>query len=144
MTAQSDETAEGGCLCGKIRYSFSGAPLITAICHCRHCQKQGGSAFSVVCAVPDAAYVQTGQTRIFNDTGESGKILARHFCPDCGSPIVSIAEAMPGLTIIKAGTLDEPSQFLPALEAYCDSAVTWMPAFPATQRFAGSNVGDAA
>jgi hypothetical protein len=37
----------GGCLCGAVRYECNAEPLGTAICHCTHCQKVSGSAFSV-------------------------------------------------------------------------------------------------
>lgn len=132
---------EGGCLCGQLRYSFTGDPLIMALCHCRNCQKQSGAPFSLVCAVADHVYRESGETRIFEDRGESGGAVFRHFCATCGSPIRSMAAAIPGVTIIKAGTLDRPDQWPPALEAYCDSALNWMP-LVTEQRFARSNVGE--
>ena len=138
MTEQ--RVCEGGCLCGALRYSFSGDPLITAVCHCRNCQRQSGSAFSIVCVVPAAAYHQTGASKVFADKGNSGKAVFRHFCADCGSPIVSIVEAMPGLVIIKAGTLDRPDQYEPTQEAYCDSRFAWLPPLAGTQKSSSPKV----
>lgn len=135
MTSNSD----GGCLCGQVRYRLSAEPFLTAICHCRHCQKQSGSAFSVVAAYPAAAYAQTGETRIFQDKGDSGKGVARHFCAQCGSPIISVAEALPEVVIVKAGTLDAFAAVTPAAEVYCDSALGWLPALADT-RFPRSNI----
>ena len=43
---------EGGCLCGTVRYECSAEPLMTAVCHCTHCQKTSGSAFSINIGVP--------------------------------------------------------------------------------------------
>jgi len=140
MTEREESMLTGGCLCGHIRYRFLGPPLLTAVCHCRHCQKQSGSAFSIVCATPSDGYGQSGTTAIFADTGDSGKRVMRHFCPHCGSPIVSLAEAFPGLTIIKAGTLDDPDQIKPTVEAYCDSAWKILPPLEGTQRFSRSNI----
>src|SRR5215213_10062878 len=37
----------GGCLCGSVRYESEAEPVLTAACHCRHCQKQTSSAFSI-------------------------------------------------------------------------------------------------
>ncbi|WP_374413500.1 GFA family protein [Novosphingobium colocasiae] len=130
---------QGGCLCGQVRYSFAGDPLLVAVCHCRNCQKQSGAPFSLVGAVADADYAESGETRVFVDHGESGAAVDRHFCPQCGSPIRSMAAALPGLTIVKMGTLDRPDQWPPVLEAYCDSAAQWMPAL-AQQRFPRSNI----
>jgi hypothetical protein len=42
----------GGCLCGGVRYASEAEPVLTALCHCRHCQKQTSSAFSVLVALP--------------------------------------------------------------------------------------------
>lgn len=134
-------THTGSCLCGKVRYAFEGDPLLVAVCHCRHCQRQSGSAFSLVLAVSDAAYTQQGETRAFADKGESGQAVLRHFCENCGSPIVSIAEAIPGLTLIKGGSLDNPGRWTPSLEAYCESSLPWIPAV-ARERHARSNIGE--
>src|SRR5262249_17257281 len=111
----------GGCLCGKVRYSAEADPVFTAVCHCKNCQKQAGTSFSVVVAIPDSSFSVTGPLKTFEDTGDSGKPVHRNFCPDCGSPITSVVDAMPGLVFIKAGTLDDSSWLKPTMEVYCDS-----------------------
>src|SRR4030095_16347895 len=97
----------GGCLCGKVRYETGAAPVRTGVCHCRNCQKQAGSAFSINVAVPKQALSIKGTLKTYADKGDSGKAVNRRFCPDCGSPIISEAEALPDVVIIKAGTLDD-------------------------------------
>src|SRR5262249_40516096 len=52
----------GGCLCGAVRYECSAEPLGTAICHCTHCQKVSGSAFSVNVVVPAPSLTWQGQS----------------------------------------------------------------------------------
>ena len=37
---------EGGCLCGKVRYSADAEPAFVGVCHCKNCQKGTGTAFS--------------------------------------------------------------------------------------------------
>lgn len=41
----------GRCLCGAVQYELAGKPLPTAVCHCRNCQRQSGSALSVIVLV---------------------------------------------------------------------------------------------
>jgi hypothetical protein len=126
----------GGCLCGKIRYDSKAAPVMTAICHCKNCQKQAGSAFSVIVAVPKSALSVTGTLKTFNDTGSSGKPVRRNFCPDCGSPITTDVEAMPDLVFIKAGTLDDTSSLAPTMEIFCSSTQPWTTRGVQMQKFA--------
>src|SRR5258708_5652311 len=117
----------GGCLCGKIRYSAEADPVFTAVCHCKNCQKQAGTSFSVIVAVPAPTLSVTGPLKTFDDTGDSGKPVHRRFCPDCGSPITTDVDAMPALTFIKAGTLDDTSLLKPTMEIYFRSAPSSAP-----------------
>ncbi len=126
----------GGCLCGAIRYEIKSEPALVAVCHCTHCQKQSGAMYSTNLGVPVADYVQTGETKVFHDKGDSGKSVDRHFCGNCGSPILSSAEALPGMVLIKAGTLDSLVGIVPKMELYTDRAAEWVPAVPGSQRFA--------
>jgi hypothetical protein len=127
----------GGCLCGDVRYSAEAEPIFTAVCHCRNCQKQAGTAFSVVVAIPRSALTVTGGTKTFHDTGASGQPVARRFCPACGSPIVSEVASMPDITFIKAGTLDDTQWLSPTMEVFCGSAHPWVKLSGEMQRFAG-------
>lgn len=126
----------GGCLCGKIRYVSTAEPVLTALCHCKNCQKQAGTAFSVIVGVPKPTLSVTGTLKSFADTGESGKPVHRHFCPDCGSPITTVVDAMPDLIFIKAGTLDDTSELTPTMEFFCSSAQPWTAQHGEMQKFA--------
>jgi hypothetical protein len=110
---------DGGCLCGKVRYSANAEPVIVAVCHCRNCQKQGGTAF-----------------KTYHDIGGSGQPVQRHFCPECGSPITTDTSTSPELTFIKAGTLDDTSWLDPKVHVYCDSAQSWTSIPDSSQKFA--------
>ncbi len=116
---------QGGCLCGKVRYSAEAEPVFSGVCHCTDCQKFTGSAFSTVVGIPKDAITLTGTTKTFTKNGDSGKPIHRHFCPECGSAVMDEAEMMPGIVMINTGTLDDPSQVKPAMQIYCDSAQPW-------------------
>jgi hypothetical protein len=116
----------GGCLCGAITYRCDAEPLLTAICHCRNCQRQTGTSFSIVIAVPKGALVEGGTLKTFKDIGDSGLPVVRKFCGNCGTPVASQLEAMPELEFIKAGTLDDTSWLRPTMEIWCDSSQPWL------------------
>ncbi len=116
----------GGCLCGRVRYTATGEPAFNGVCHCRNCQRYTGTAFEAVVVYPGDAVAIQGELKSYQDTGDSGKPVFRRFCPNCGSGILAEAEALPGLKILLAGTLDDPSTFQPAMEIYCSSAQPWV------------------
>lgn len=126
----------GGCLCGSVRYSCNASPLRTAICHCTHCQKQSGTAFSIVVAVPAQSVRVDGKTVDYQDVGDSGGAVIRRFCGNCGSPLISEIVAQPDIWFIKAGTLDDTSDLKPDVHIWCESKQPWvtidgdLPSFP--------------
>ncbi|MGN6453970.1 MAG: GFA family protein [Steroidobacteraceae bacterium] len=126
----------GSCLCGQIRYSAKVEPAFVAVCHCKNCQKQAGTAFSVLVAVPKSSLSIQGRLKTFQDVGDSGQAVLRNFCPDCGSPITSDVAVMPELVFIKAGTLEDTSWLDPKMHVYCDSAQRWTPLPEGSQTFA--------
>ena len=73
---------EGGCLCGKVRYSADAEPTFVGVCHCKNCQKGTGSAFSVVVALPTPVLTVQGTQQTFTGRVTVAKRLsdasARH------------------------------------------------------------------
>ncbi len=127
---------KGSCLCGNVRYSADAEPAFVGVCHCADCQRFTGSAFSTVIAVPAAALRVTGVLKTFSKQGDSGKLIHRRFCPECGSGIVDEADALPGMAMLNAGTLDDRSWIKPQSEIYCDSAQPWVRLGGELKRFA--------
>ena len=119
---------DGGCLCGNVRYSSNAEPLMTALCHCTHCQKQSGSAYSVIVGVPMPDFSVNGDCLdSYQDTGtDSQQPVWRYFCNQCGSPIYTKADVAPTIAFIKGGTLDDPSWVQPQMNIWCSSAQSWV------------------
>ncbi len=118
---------DGRCLCGAVTYSCEGEPVFTAVCHCRDCQRQTGSAFSIVVGVPAAAFELRGELGTHVTVGDDhGREVERRFCQACGSPVVTESGGLPGVVVIKAGTLDDPSWLSPQVEVWGGSAQAWV------------------
>jgi hypothetical protein len=126
---------EGGCLCGKVRYSADAEPIFAGVCHCSTCQKGSGTAFNTVVAVPKPAVGLTGAIATYEGKGDSGNATYRRFCPACGSPVQIEAAMMPDVVMIPVGTLDDASSVKPAMQIYCDSAQPWALLEGGIQRF---------
>lgn len=119
-------TRTGGCLCGAVRYTIAVDPLMQAVCHCKNCQKQAGSAYSIIAGVPADALTITGTPATYMDKGDSGSAVTRQFCGTCGSPLFSLVESAPGLVFVKAGTLDDTSDFNPQVQVWTKSRQPWV------------------
>jgi hypothetical protein len=119
---------QGSCLCGGVRYSSEAEPEMTVVCHCEHCQRQTGTAFSILVGIPaDSLQFENDESLAeFLDQGDTGGTVHRKFCRNCGSPIVSLAESVPGVSFIKAGTLDDKSWLEPTMHLWCDTAQPWV------------------
>ena len=109
-------------------YDVTGDPIATAICHCDHCQRQSGGAFSVNVVVHESQLAVSGDLATFEETGENddGVYVLRKFCPSCGSPIVSELTGTDGIVAVKAGTLDDKSDVKPTVEVWCVDRQPWV------------------
>lgn len=112
---------EGGCYCKEIRYASTGEIAMKAQCFCRECQYITGGDSLLVVGVPEAGFeVTQGSLKAFKRADlESG--VTREFCPTCGTHVTT--RPMPGIVMIKVGTLDDPSVFEgPQMAIYtCDA-----------------------
>ena len=116
---------KGSCRCGKVSYATSAEPVFVGVCHCKSCQKSTGSAYATVVAVPTDSLTVSGTTTRFDAAGDTGQPTHREFCPHCGSTVTQSADIMAGITMISAGTLDDPDAVKPAMQIFCDSAMSW-------------------
>jgi hypothetical protein len=121
-------TRTGRCLCGAVTYELAGDLIATAVCHCDHCQRQGGGAFSVNLVAHESQLTLSGDLKTYVETGENddGEYVHRRFCPQCGSPIVSALVGTPGVVAVKAGTLDDRSAVAPNVEVWCVDRQPWV------------------
>lgn len=115
----------GGCLCGAVRYEITAEPAMTAVCHCKNCQRQAGSALSVIVGCARDGIEISGETTTYTDEGESGHSVLRKFCPTCGSPLFTDAQSAPQLLWVKAGTLDDTSWLKPQIQFWTKSKQDW-------------------
>lgn len=129
----------GHCLCGGVQFSYDAEPAFTAVCHCTHCQKATGGAFSVNLGIPADKVEMKGSTLTkFEDMGTSGKPVIRMFCNRCGAAIATDAKAFPGMLFMKAGVLDDVSKVKPGLHIWTDSAQPWVQIEPGVQKVPGN------
>ena len=128
-------TMLGGCLCGKVRYECQ-EEAGGGHCHCIDCRKSSGTGHCSHMIVPEAAFKISGNVRFFDKPADSGNMISRGFCPECGSPIYSKNSGVPGMVFVRASSLDDPQAFRPQMVVYTDRAASWDHMDPSLPRFA--------
>lgn len=101
----------GGCYCGALRYEANGDPLFKGQCHCRECQYISGGHPNVVMGIADDGFRYTKGTPKQFTRRDIPNAVTRDFCGECGTHIMTRTPGFPGATILKVGTLDDPSVF---------------------------------
>lgn len=121
------DTLTGGCLCGAIRYEIGAPVAALRACHCLNCQKSSGNFGTVNAVVPTESFrIVKGETKKYDDAAtRSGRVLSRHFCANCGSPIYSTRNPNPGFIVVRAGSLDDSSGLRIASHIWTSTARPW-------------------
>lgn len=104
-------TEKGRCYCGSVRYEISVAPVVNAQCHCRECQYISGGSPNVCLGVPESGFRYTAGTPKSFRRADLPAPVTRYFCGECGTHLAAHAPAVPGIVIVKRGTLDSPAAF---------------------------------
>ena len=127
----------GRCLCGHVRFESTGEPKGATYCHCLDCRRTTGSAFNVAVPVPSASLtILSGEVKAYTKTADSGKLITREFCPQCGSTLFTRSAVFPDHVFIKAGTLNDPTVVKPKDQIWTSVKVPWsqidptLPSYP--------------
>lgn len=103
--------SNGSCLCGNVTFRWSDDIENGIWCSCANCRKSGSIGTLNLLGDEKNLEITKGKPKRYIDNeSKSGKPVYREFCGDCGSPLWSIATAMPGKIFVKPGTLDDVSK----------------------------------
>src|SRR4030095_13460808 len=94
-------TFTGGCACGAVRYTCSGAPKLSLNCHCRDCQRLSGSAYLAAIIVDRTTFHFTQDSPTYDAvTAANGMTKRQGFCARCGAPVVVMLDERPHIIAI--------------------------------------------
>ena len=125
----------GGCLCGAVRFKSAVNPQLVGHCHCFDCRKSSGTGHCTNIMIPEDAFTFSGDVKFYDRPADSGNIVSRGFCPNCGSAIYSRNSGTPGVVYPRASSLDDPNVVKPQVVVYASRALTWDPVDPALLSF---------
>jgi len=115
--------AEGGCLCGAVRYKVSARAYHLTHCHCTLCRRAAGAAFVTWFSVACAGFqLVRGEPVRYRSSTEA----VRGFCGRCGTQLTFQRDDTPGEVDITMCSLDDPGALTPEDHIYTRSRVRWM------------------
>ncbi len=128
---------QGGCLCGAVRYRFTGEPLAFYQCHCTNCQRQTGSTFGLsMIAKREDVRTLKGEPAQFRVSMPDGRVKCGRFCANCAARLWGEPVKFPQLFVLRPGTFDTPLAHPPFGDIWTRSACPWV-AFTNGPRFEG-------
>ena len=126
--------ADGGCLCGAVRYRFTGTPSSSANCHCRSCRRASGAPVVAWITVRRSELsILTGIAAVFH----SSPGVTRQFCGRCGTALTYHGDRHPDTIDITTASLDDPDAYPPKTEIWLDHRLDWQPTSPDTEKSGG-------
>lgn len=114
----------GSCLCGQVKYEVKGSFESFFLCHCKHCQKDTGSAHAANLFSTNAQLDWiSGHEKVRTYNLPSTRHI-KSFCENCGSAVPN--SQMDGkLLVVPAGSLDTDIEIRPNAHLFCSSRATW-------------------
>ena len=114
--------AEGGCMCGAVRYKVTGQPLSTIYCHCTSCKKHTGA--------PVVALAGYRRDQVF--------------CGDCGTPMTWEGDGGEEGPLVEflISTLDNPEDFAPQCHIHDQERYSWFETHDQLPRYRVWHDGD--
>ena len=136
MTA--NESYDGGCTCGAVRYRMTSKPMFVHCCHCRWCQRETGASFALNAMMEaDRVVLLKGEVEVVNTPSLSGKGQKIARCPTCHVALWSnYAGAGDLVRFVRVGTLDDPDRLPPDVHIFTESQQPWVVLSEGTPAFA--------
>jgi hypothetical protein len=127
-TPAADDSHEGGCLCGAVRYraTVGDAPTVSH-CHCAMCRKVTGATLVTWVLVPAEGFAFTKGEPV---RYRSSEVVERRFCGACGCHFIfrfTGDEVDPLSRLwIALGSTDRPETLEPTHQAFTDDRLPWL------------------
>jgi len=116
---------QGGCHCGKVRFTTEYDPLLVGQCNCTRCRRLYGT-MSVGAMFGENELEVSGETYEYTFNGGSGMPVHLHSCSTCGTRIYAEPEAFGGMVYVLLGSFDNSLEFEPKGEIFTKYKMRWL------------------
>ncbi|MDB5539366.1 MAG: Gfa-like protein [Devosia sp.] len=101
--ARPDVDLTARCACGVVSIAVKGPIHAMFMCSCEDCQRASGTGHATVALASPGDVTITGPTRSFARPANSGALLTRWFCPECGTPLYARSSRAPEALMLPVG-----------------------------------------
>jgi hypothetical protein len=131
MSENQDTPVTGRCLCGDIRYEYTGTPVSISYCHCDTCRRHvSGPIAAFVCVRRDTFRFTQGQPVAY---ASSARVTRTH-CGRCGSPIAYESADSADIVELYLGTLRDQT-VTPTHHVHVGEQLPWFETADALPRY---------
>ena len=124
---------KGSCLCGSVTFEIKGDFDSFYLCHCKHCQKDTGSAFAANLFSSSAILTWTsGVDAVTTFTLEKTR-HSKSFCKICGSALPSAQSQ--NMLVVPGGCLDTRLLIKPTAHIFSASKAAWEESLDTLKKF---------
>ena len=128
--------AEGGCLCGAVRYRLALVPRHVVHCHCSQCR--GAPVAPVV------TWTMVRETEFAIVKGEPAWFVSsdhgrRGFCARCGTQLLFVSTRYPGAVDVTAASFDDPERLVPLRHVFAPERIPWLEMSDSLPRHVGDS-----
>ncbi|MDB4992051.1 MAG: putative glutathione-dependent formaldehyde-activating enzyme [Parcubacteria group bacterium] len=113
---------EGGCHCGAVRFTATGAPDWVGACYCIDCRKISGSPYTVFAQFKKSDVQIKGTPKEY----QSSEKVIRSFCENCSSPFAYSYIDSRDQLFIPVGVFDDASSFAPKNHIFVSQKLPWV------------------
>ena len=124
----------GSCLCGAVAFEVLGSFESFYLCHCKHCQKDSGSAHgaNLFSSTAELKWLK-GEERVRTFQLPNTRHV-KAFCQNCGSGMPNLQ--MDGkMLVVPAGSLDSVMTQAPTAHIFCASSPEWVASLNSVPKF---------
>ncbi|MBT9384741.1 GFA family protein [Pseudooceanicola sp. CBS1P-1] len=120
---RQEDHRQGRCLCGAVRYDWTGPVNWVGHCHCESCRRATAAPFTTFVSTPDRQLHWHGTApAIF----ASSPGVERLFCPRCGTPLAYRTAELPDETHTYLANLLDAAGLPPDRHFFWNERVDWI------------------
>lgn len=115
--------AEGGCLCGAVRFRVEGPAVLAELCHCAMCRRAVGAPVVGLGTWARERFRWTAGEPVVHASSDEAQ---RSFCGRCGTSLLFERLGARDTVDVTLASLDDPVPFAPTAHIWTMSRLPWL------------------